>query len=137
MGIETPVRQDDQVPHTTAPSVLVVEDDEVGREALALVLRDEGFTVEEAVNGWQAHEQLRSGDRPDLILLDMMMPSLDGWHFLDTLRRDKALCRIPVIIVTALGVSCQMWARSLGAVACFRKPVDFKALLAEVRHWCG
>jgi CheY-like chemotaxis protein len=137
MGTETLVRQPDQERHVTTGTVLVVEDDEIGREALALALRKEGFAAEEAFNGWQAWERLCSGDPPELILLDVMMPSFDGWRFLDALRREKALVGLPVIIVTALGVAGPAWARSLGAVACFRKPVDFQALLAEVRRWCG
>lgn len=135
MGTEVLTGPADPVPQTA--TVMVVDDDEVGREMLGTVLRLEGFRVEEATDGREALERLGAGEQPNLILLDMMMPGLDGWQFLAALRRDKRLARVPVIIVTAIGVSSPAWARSLGAVACFRKPAPIDALLAEVRRWCA
>jgi CheY-like chemotaxis protein len=63
--------------------LLIVEDNDVTREGLATLLRREGFTVELAAHGRQALDYLNTGARPDVILLDMLLPVLDGWHFLE------------------------------------------------------
>src|SRR5262245_38807138 len=68
-------------------TVLVVEDIASAREALALVLRRHGYTVLAAEHGRRALDLLEAGAKPDLILLDMLMPVLDGWHLLQELRR--------------------------------------------------
>ena len=63
-------------------TLLVVDDNDVAREGLAGVLRRAGYRVLPAANGEEALQLLRAGPPPDLILLDMLMPFLDGWHFL-------------------------------------------------------
>jgi CheY-like chemotaxis protein len=117
-------------------SVLVVEDDAVFREGLAVVLRREGYRVILAEDGREAMDRLHEGPAPDLIVLDMMLPGEDGWRFLERRRQDQTLRGVPVLIVTALGVGSADWAASLGACGYLRKPVDVDVLLAEVRRCC-
>ena len=121
----------------TGLTLLVVDDHEITREGLAAVLRREGCQVAVAADGAKALALLRGGPAPDLILLDMMMPVLDGWHFLEERRRDPALALVPVLIMTGLGIAGDEWAASLGTAGVLRKPAETEALLREVRHCCG
>jgi adenylate cyclase len=86
------------------PHVLIVEDDETARQMLARLLKSEGWEVAEATNGRIGLERLRDAP-PDLILLDLMMPEMDGFEFLAQLRRDPEHEKTPVIIVTAADLS--------------------------------
>jgi len=116
--------------------ILVVEDNEVVREGMAVVLGRFGCKVSLAADGSEALALLRGGLRPHLILLDMLTPGLDGWGFLDQRRRDPALVVIPVVITTALGVASEEWAAALGAVGLLRKPVQTELLIEECRRRC-
>ena len=118
-------------------TVLVVEDNRTEREGLATILLSEGYAVATAADSAEALALLRAGTAPCLILLDMMLPGKDGWDFLSEHRRDPRLGAVPVIITTALGVASPEWAHSLGAAACFRKPLPVPALLDEVRRHCA
>jgi two-component system chemotaxis response regulator CheY len=83
-------------------TVLIVEDDEQVRDAIAEALMDEGYTVRIAGNGREALEALRAtSQRPRLILLDLMMPVMDGWEFLRERERQPSLAEIPVCAVSA------------------------------------
>jgi CheY-like chemotaxis protein len=113
-------------------TLLVVEDNDVSREGLAVVLRRAGYHVVPAANGEEALRLLKAGPPPDLILLDMLMPVLDGWHFLERLRR-KGPCP-PVIVTTAAGVLSLEWAQDHGCAGFLRKPVETDELLAEGRR---
>ncbi|TXD41655.1 response regulator [Lujinxingia vulgaris] len=84
--------------------VLVVEDDEPTRSLIRRVLEKEGWQVDEATNGLEGLEAL-SGAPPALILLDLMMPKMDGFEFLRRVRRDEAHCQIPVVVITAKELS--------------------------------
>jgi CheY-like chemotaxis protein len=117
-------------------TLLVVDDNEITREGLAAVLRREGCTVVLAGDGEQALACLRSGLVPDLILLDMMMPRVDGWAFLAERRRHPAAVAVPVVILTGLSIANAEWASSLGAAGLLRKPVETETVLAEVRRCC-
>jgi CheY-like chemotaxis protein len=114
-------------------TVLVIEDDSIQREGLAAVLRPQGFTVLTAENGSDALNRL-SSNLPDIILLDMLMPSRDSWWFLEQRKRLPALASIPVIITTGLPVAGREWASSLGAAGLLRKPFEAESLLAEIRR---
>jgi CheY-like chemotaxis protein len=116
-------------------SVLVIEDDEATREAVALLLASEGCRVATAGNGRVALEQLRKGEHPDLIVLDLMMPIMDGWQFRAEQRRDPALAGIPVLIISAAG-DVRRQAASLGAIEYLDKPVDPVVLLDAIRRLC-
>ena len=83
-------------------TVLIVEDDELVRDAIAEALRDEGYTVHIASNGREALDTLQSAmKQPRLILLDLIMPVMDGWEFLRERERQPALAGIPVCAVSA------------------------------------
>jgi CheY-like chemotaxis protein len=82
-------------------SIMVVDDDPAVREIVGEILSEEGYEVIELANGRAALDCLRSGARPDLILLDLMMPVLDGWHFRREQLLDPTLARIPVVAMTA------------------------------------
>ena len=113
-------------------TLLVVDDDTVTREAIGAVLRREGYNVISAPNGEEALAYLRSGRHPDLILLDMLMPVLDGWHFLQEIRAESAP-PIPIIVVTATILSRE-WAEDHGCRGFVRKPIESDRLLAEIRR---
>jgi CheY-like chemotaxis protein len=119
-----------------AQTLLVVEDNAVAREGLAVVLRRHGYDVATAGDGRQALDALRAGPRPDLILLDMLMPVLDGWHFLGELRRTAGPAPPPVVITTGTILSLA-WALDHGCAGFIRKPIEEGELLAEVRRCLG
>jgi CheY-like chemotaxis protein len=102
---------------TTTRTVMIVDDDRDIRENLGELLRDEGFNVEAAWNGAEAMKRLQSGFRPDLIILDLMMPVMDGATFRSRLREENGMAAIPVIGLTAFP----------------KVPVDFKCLIKPVR----
>src|SRR5256885_9577764 len=82
-------------------TALIVEDDDAIRDSLADLLRDEGWRVELAPDGQQALLQLRRGLRPDVILLDLMLPIMNGWEFRVEQRRDPPLALLPVVAMSA------------------------------------
>jgi CheY-like chemotaxis protein len=84
------------------PTILVVEDDRDTRALVADLLREEGYQVATAENGRLALDRLRQGERPTLILLDLRMPVLDGWTFLDVQRDDPGIAAIPVLIFSTV-----------------------------------
>jgi len=117
--------------------VLIVEDDAGIREAIAAVLADAGIPSSQVANGLEALELLgRDASPPDLILLDIMMPVMDGWTFRAKQREDPRLASIPVVIFTA-HASARDVAEKMGAAAFLKKPVDLEALLATVRRLGG
>lgn len=111
--------------------LLVVEDNAVARAGLAALLRREGYRVELAGNGQEALDYLANSPPPDLILLDMLMPVLDGWHFLERLRRDGP--PVPVVVTTGT-ILTLAWAASHGCQGFVRKPIEPSELFAEVRR---
>jgi CheY-like chemotaxis protein len=115
-------------------TILVVEDNEVVRAGLALVLRREGYTVALAANAGEALACLSAGLEPDLVLLDMLTPFADGWRFLGERKQDVSLAAIPVVIMTGIAIASAEWAASLGAAGYLHKPIDNEALLREVRR---
>jgi CheY-like chemotaxis protein len=106
-------------------SVLIVDDDEALSEVLAEALEDEGLTVSRSAHGLDALSKLRSGLRPDVILLDLMMPVMDGWTFRDEQSRDPSLSSIPVVVVTA----ALSLPKPIDARAIVRKPFKIDELL--------
>jgi CheY-like chemotaxis protein len=113
-----------------APTILVVDDDREIRELIAEVLALDGYRVTTAPNGKVALEQARE-DPPDVIVLDLMMPVMCGWEFLEALRQDPSLAPIPVIVDTASPDS-----QVEGAAAILRKPFEVGALLAAASRLC-
>ena len=117
---------------TPGKTLLVVEDDSITREGLGLLLRREDYDVIQAANGEEALACLRSGPPPDLILLDMLLPVLDGWHFLQQIRAEGAT-PIPIMVVTST-VLTRQWAEDHGCCGFVKKPIDPEALLGEIRR---
>ena len=114
-------------------NILVIDDDKDIRDVLALVLGAEGHEVETAVDGVAALDQLRVGYRPSLILLDMMMPRLDGEGFLRAMRTNPSMADIPVVIITG-HPAARKKAAELGAAGCLVKPVDLADLLSAIHR---
>lgn len=115
--------------------LLVVEDDEDIRDAMVGILQSKGYTVFAAHDGAEALAQLQMGRAPCLILLDLMMPVMDGWTFCEEREKDPALAAIPVVVVSAVSRLDPRTA-SLRAVDHVPKPVDVSKLLATVERYC-
>ncbi|HKD12071.1 MAG TPA: response regulator [Thermoanaerobaculia bacterium] len=115
--------------------VLIIEDDAAVLDALREVLEDEGHEVLVAANGREALSRLRSGNRPDLILLDLMMPVMSGWEFREAQLQDETLAAIPTVILTALGSAAQR-ALELQSAGFLQKPIQPDRLLQKVDEIC-
>jgi CheY-like chemotaxis protein len=113
--------------------ILVVEDDLATREVMAMLLGAEGYRVTTADDGRAALEQLRHDSHPDLIVLDLMMPVMDGWEFRNEQLADPQLSDIPVVVCSAAG-PLRQHAASLKASAYLDKPVDPSELVAVVQR---
>lgn len=114
--------------------LLLIDDDYTTRELTSILLAADGFRVALARNGAEALQRLRGGERPDLILLDLSMPVMDGGTFCEFLRESDRP-NIPVVIVSALPDAAEQ-AVALGAVRCLLKPVDSITLLTTLRECC-
>jgi excisionase family DNA binding protein len=127
----TPAGEFPSAPHTS--TVLIVDDDENARETLRDVVCDQGYRALTAVDGLDALHVLRadSGPRPDLILLDLGMPNMDGLEFLTEQKRDPTIANIPVIIVTAKK------ARGVAAAPVLHTPLDISKLVEAIRGMVG
>src|SRR5581483_1691658 len=109
--------------------LLVVEDDADIREALDGLLSMEGFRVKGCSNGREALDWLHVGAKPDLILLDLMMPVMDGWQFRVAQKDDPELASIPVL---ALSADATAKAAAIDADAYLKKPVDYETLIDTI-----
>jgi CheY-like chemotaxis protein len=123
------------IPVPSPCPVLIVEDDADLREMMAQLLTLEGYQIETVANGREALEYLSDAPRPDVILLDLMMPIMDGWEFRKRQQNDPALADVPVIVLTALD-QAQARASDLNGVDFLKKPLDFDRLLELVRRRC-
>jgi len=112
--------------------VLLVEDDPLASEAMTLTFRKEGHRVLTARHGREALDQLRQGDLPAVVVLDLMMPVMDGLQFLEAARADDRLRSLPVVVITATDEELPF-----GAQAIVRKPADMDALLHMVGSHCA
>ena len=105
-----------------------MEDDDALREVVGECLRAEGYAVDEAGDGLAALAA-SSHDAPDAVVLDLVMPRLDGWGFLERMRADQRLRAVPVLLTTGVQVDD---AAAIGAQAVLHKPFQLEALLASV-----
>jgi CheY-like chemotaxis protein len=118
------------------PQILVVEDDDAIRGLVSDVLRDDGYQVYEASNGAEGLEQV-TRRTPDLIVLDLMMPIMDGWTFVEECRRKPGCEAIPIVVTSAshdLSRTAERL-RSFGVRTCLAKPFDVDGLLALVERY--
>src|SRR5947207_1383377 len=115
-------------------TVLVVEDDDDLREVICRVLIDEGYTTRAANNGESALKMLEAEPLPGVILLDLMMPTMNGWAFRTRQEADPRLATIPVVVMTA---AAQLDDAAIGGTDFVRKPVRIEELLERVRKHIG
>ena len=117
----------------TAATILIAEDHLDSRDAMRALLEAFGFRVVVAVDGKQA-VQIAMEQRPDLILMDIMMPELDGFEATRQLRQCAETQQTPIIAVTAME-GAQRLALQAGANDYVRKPIDIRGLIAKVNTW--
>jgi CheY-like chemotaxis protein len=113
--------------------VLVVEDDDDIREVMQEVLLAEGLRVDTATDGLDALSKLQASGEAPIILLDMMMPRMDGETFMKALRGNPALADAPVVVISG-NAAAREKARKLRAAACLVKPFELDELLGVVRR---
>jgi two-component system response regulator MprA len=116
------------VDQAAVANILVVEDDLDFGEAVCEILTISGYRASHATDGIAALQMLRVGELPDLILLDLMMPRMDGWEFREALLRNKRLRDIPVIVFSAVTEI----AKPIKADRFLRKPVAPEVLLSAI-----
>jgi len=117
------------VDHAAVAKILVVEDDSDLGEVVCEILTISGYRASHAADGIAALQMLRAGELPDLILLDLMMPRMDGWEFREALLRNKKLKDIPVIVFSAVTEI----AKPIKADHFLRKPVTPEVLLSAIQ----
>ena len=110
--------------------VLIVDDDPNLLDVTRFVIESEGIAVETARNGEEALALLRAHPLPGLVLLDLMMPVMSGWEFLNEVAKDPLLKAIPVVVLTAVERT-----QAPGAVEILRKPMDLGALIGVVERY--
>jgi CheY-like chemotaxis protein len=115
------------------PNILLVEDDSDLADVIVEVLRMEGYRVAYASDGKAALELLREQELPDLILLDLMMPNMNGWEFREAQLRDMRIAKIPVVVLSATGER----SRPIDAALVLRKPVTLETLLRAAQEFTG
>jgi DNA-binding response OmpR family regulator len=124
-------------PSDHEPTVLVVDDEHDTAELIRDTLRSEGLRTQVAHHGRQALE-LIARKRPDLVILDIMMPEMSGFEVLEALARDRTTSAIPVLVLTARGeAEDARRGLALGAKRFLSKPFDLRALITEVRRHLG
>jgi two-component system cell cycle response regulator DivK len=114
------------------PRILLVEDQEMNRDMLSRRLTKRGYEIEIAVDGAEGIEKARAGS-PDLILMDMSLPVIDGWEATRTLKADAATSAIPVIALTAHAMSTDREkALAAGCDGYETKPVELPRLIEAI-----
>jgi len=121
------VRTDEDI---EAFRILVVEDEEDARDAMVAILEMKGYRAMPAGNGREALDLSRI-ETPDLIILDLCMPVMDGWQFLRERVKDPRLAGVPVVVISALSDRDDFEANEI-----IIKPVDVDRLLTTVSHYC-
>jgi len=115
--------------------ILLVEDDFDVRDMMTFFLESEGYRVTAAANGQEAIDYLKKGQTPRLILLDLMMPVMNGWEFRQQQQQDPRLSQIPVVVISA-DSNVREKANRLGASNYLAKPIEFDVLLKVIKSLC-
>lgn len=123
--------QDLDVLNEQGKCVLIVEDDRDIRGALQTILEEEGYDVFVAQSGKAALELMPRIPKPSLILLDLMMPEMNGWEFCESLAKDKCYESIPVMVVTAYPDQAKL--KEIKCKELIKKPIDLDILLPKVK----
>jgi CheY-like chemotaxis protein len=110
--------------------VLIVDDEQDIRDSIAEFLQDEGYAVVTAANGQDALERLADDELPCVVILDLMMPVLDGNAMYERMQRDPRLAKLPVIVSTSDP------SRAPAGVLIMKKPINLNRLLSTVRQHC-
>jgi CheY-like chemotaxis protein len=113
-------------------SILIIDDDAGIRDMLAIALEMEGYSIFTACNGQEGIEKLTNIPTPSLILLDLMMPVMNGYEFLDSLHTNPKTDHIPVVLLTAYADQ----AKKMTAHSIIRKPIALATLLKAVETHC-
>lgn len=117
--------------------ILVVDDDPMIRDVIAELLEEEGYVVVRAANGMEALNILQQhAVLPCIILLDLMMPRMNGWEFCAAQRQHPVFASIPVVTISA-HVDFMGTTAKINVAAHIPKPLDFDRLLSTVQHFCG
>jgi chemosensory pili system protein ChpA (sensor histidine kinase/response regulator) len=114
-------------------TILVIDDDADIRELIKILLESDGYEVNIASDGVEALEQLRSGPLPGLIILDLMMPRIDGEEFMKQVRQPR-YGHIPVVVMSGYNAA-QKQARELDADSCLMKPIEVEELFKTVKQY--
>jgi CheY-like chemotaxis protein len=114
-------------------SILIIEDEPIIRETLRDSLELEGYKVQAVENGKEGLSVIRKMERPCLILLDLMMPIMNGFEFLDMKEQDVTIATIPVVIVSAFPDQAQ----KVNANGFVKKPIDLDLLLSFIKRFCS
>jgi len=113
------------------PAILVVEDDPAVREAVQDALELRGFRVFAASNGYEALAVLRGGERPSLVVLDLVMPVMSGNEFLEAKAIDPSIADLPVVVLSAIADTAA-FAKDRRLAGALKKPVTLDQLLAVI-----
>jgi len=125
----------EEVDKASSPKILVVEDNQDNREMVVKVLKFNGYQVVEAVDGEEAIEKART-EHPDLILLDIFLPKMDGYEATRRLKGDTSLRNIPIIALTAHAMKGSMEeALAAGCDGYIPKPIDVRELPKQIQHF--
>jgi CheY-like chemotaxis protein len=120
----------------TAGLILLVEDDFVLRSSLSELLAEEGFRVECCADGRDAFRRLHEPPKPNLILLDIMLPHLDGFEFRALQRKVPGFANIPVVVMSAYNLD-RVTLAELDLPLAFHKPLDVDRLVSTMRDLTG
>lgn len=118
----------------TAHRIIVIDDERDQRLALELILEARGYQVDTAENGQLALEKMRQSGAPRAVLLDLMMPVMDGWKFWSELLKHTDLASVPIVVMS--GVAQSPAARAINAVAHLRKPLELNRLYRVLEQHC-
>jgi CheY-like chemotaxis protein len=119
-------------PKTAGTTLLIVEDNAIARVGLTTLLERSGYAVATATHGKEALDYLAAHPPPNVILLDMLLPVMDGWAFLGELAALPLSPRPRVIVTTGAAVIGREWVMAHGCHGFVRKPIEIDGLLAEI-----